>query len=54
MAKVSNSSSPVFLCLWKYALKTCFLNQYPTNNNGKILQYKSQLGPWMTQIQWKW
>ena len=43
-----------FLQLWKEALTKCFLTSYSTNKNNCTLQYTSQLGPWTTQIQWKW
>ena len=43
-----------FLRLWKEALTKCFLTSYSTNLNNCNLQYTFQLGPWKTQIQWKW
>ena len=43
-----------FLWLWKEALTKYFLTSYSTNPNNRTLQYTFQLGPWTSQIQWKW
>ena len=43
-----------FLRLWKAALTKCFLTSYSAIPNNRALQYTYQLGPWTSQIQWKW